>query len=1237
MDIFIRNVAIPANDKHLTDVLRYPLEQLSIFAYDCKKMKNKGCAILTIADESLAASFMTIYGYRENPNPQDRQAQRAKTIVFLQRTLIFTQSTSKPDETLLRALKLEQKVKSEKQKENLVAKLGPPQPSLQQKYALSQLCCGVWDYHHRALAYVPYFQDRRSGTIIFGKTSLVIILEASNGVNWRCRIDIPYYSIDSITTGSYANPAIALTLTMAPRMYRLDPDPNFMPNDLSEIMAALSMSISRPSPLQNQNQKRTRITSIELPHEQIVGSCFVYQIVLSNFAEIANVYQLLDRNRGLPSSIRYDFVWLPPTQDLTTDMRQLNEALQYAKWPFPLKFQVQRLATNGFLRPKKVLRLLPAITRVSKISGAHAATWAVQQVADSLPIPGPDAAPEEFNVNDLIMKLETTAASWRDEGSVYDLTKRHQHIVLVHKVFITPTGTYLEGPEMEVTNRVLRNYSKHTDQFIRTTFADETYEPVHFDPNASMEEIFHSRFKAVLDSSINIAGYGFTFLGFSHSSLRSQTCWFMAPFIHDQELIVAQEVVKRLGDFSHIRSPAKCAARIGQAFSDTNGVVTIREENLEPMYDVTRNGRVFSDGVGTISPKLLKRVWIDYAMSRNLKPTALQIRFGGAKGMLSLDTTISSEVIRLRESMIKFEGSPSLDLEICGANFKPLPMYLNRQFIKILEDLGVDEDVFLELQSVAVESIRRMTSSPVNAATFLEISRTGLATKTPSLIRMLNDMGLSFHNDDFLQHTVEIAALVALREIKHRSRILVEHGVTLYGIMDETGILKEGEIYCVTETASGGRRVLSGGKVVITRAPALHPGDVQVVKAVDVPADSPLNALHNCVVFSQHGARDLPSCLSGGDLDGDLYNVIYDPRLIPQTTYEPADYPRAKALDIGREVVRQDMTDFFIKFMETDQLGRISTLHQVLADRYVEGTLHPNCILLAELASTAVDFSKTGIPVDIKRIPRSINTRPDFMAPGPRVRIEDKGTIFEDEADEDADEFEDPVRSLDPDSRAVRYYESDKVLGKLYRAIDERAILSAIQARSKTQAQALADATATSLMDKVWVHVKRNTALVQYAHHLLAARGMKEAYEHNLADMMSTYSTHPSQPLSEFEVFSGSILGKCAGAQNKRVRENNAKMKEQFERDVTFWVERITHGDDGDREEALARSIAALHVGMEEGSRMAGKGRRRAELRSWRYIAAAVCLKEVERFQGQFGGAWRWVEVDGISTLRRVP
>lgn len=179
--------------------------------------------------------------------------------------------------------------------------------------------------------------------------------------------------------------------------------------------------------------------------------------------------------------------------------------------------------------------------------------------------------------------------------------------------------------------------------------------------------------------------------------------------------------------------------------------------------------------------------------------------------------------------------------------------------------------------------------------------------------------------------------------------------------MDETDFLEEGQIYCSVQNDKSG--MVLTGRVVITRNPALHPGDVQCVDAVDAPKGSPLRDVHNCVVFSSKGKRDLPSQLSGGDLDGDLYNIIYDNDLFPQRTCEPADYAIAPPLDIGREVTRSDMTAFFILFMENDQLGRISTLHQTLADQKADGTFDPQCILLAQLASTAVDFSKTGIPV----------------------------------------------------------------------------------------------------------------------------------------------------------------------------------------------------------------------------------------------------------------------------------
>lgn len=105
--------------------------------------------------------------------------------------------------------------------------------------------------------------------------------------------------------------------------------------------------------------------------------------------------------------------------------------------------------------------------------------------------------------------------------------------------------------------------------------------------------------------------------------------------------------------------------------------------------------------------------------------------------------------------------------------------------------------------------------------------------------------------------------------------------------------------------------------------------------------------------------------LSGGDLDGDLYNIIYDKSLRPKRTCSPADYATPDPIDIGRTVEAQDVTNHFLNFMENDSLGRIATLHQIIADRELLGTFDQVCLDLAALHSDAVDFSKTGIPVSL--------------------------------------------------------------------------------------------------------------------------------------------------------------------------------------------------------------------------------------------------------------------------------
>jgi len=311
--------------------------------------------------------------------------------------------------------------------------------------------------------------------------------------------------------------------------------------------------------------------------------------------------------------------------------------------------------------------------------------------------------------------------------------------------------------------------------------------------------------------------------------------------------------------------------------------------------------------------------------------------------------------------MVKFEGSIDFNLEICGAAFKPLPCYLNRQFIKIFEDLGVPDDAFLNLQQKAVKLLELMTRSPVNAANFLTTHRVATAARVPLLITLLSDIGLNYQNDQFLRQIVEIAATIHLRDIKHRGRIPVPDSYTLYGVADETGYLRENQVHVIIRQKDGSRDVLLG-PMIITRAPALHPGDIRVVEAVEVPTGSMNFHLNNCVIFSQQGDRDLPSQLSGGDLDGDLYNVIRDKTLWPRIISNPADYPRLPPIDIGRVVTTEDMTNFFLTFMETDQLGYISNSHLQAADQLAGGTFSEPCIVLAGMASTAVDYSKTGIP-----------------------------------------------------------------------------------------------------------------------------------------------------------------------------------------------------------------------------------------------------------------------------------
>ena len=557
-------------------------------------------------------------------------------------------SNNTPDEFLLRSLRKEESDRyvagSQSKKPKIVPGKGdenrrPGNHHDRRAFDISSLQCGQWDYVGTDLTYVTYSQERKRGRVIFGPRSLLIKLWPQSPTSPIQQVDIPYSSVQSMTIGPYIKPSITFSLSESPKLFEgLDTGADILETAVKRLL----------SPKVRQSFTRKRITALGKEHESVVSSCLCYRIVLSNGADVAGV-RALRRFPEIPKSFSWDTSAVMKTA-FAVQMAALHSALdgsKYVSLPFDLKFQMQKLAQNGYLGPAKVIEMLAVVSRHAKERDIRIVTLSVRNLCAQIPFAGPATEASDLSLNTLTQMLIDNQKSIIG-GEIYqpNLADQYDHIASVHKVMVTPTGIYLEGPEPEVKNRVLRKYSEFPNHFVSVSFLDEDGEPLRLDRQTSGEVVYHGRFKRVLQETITIADRGFEvrklcscessdfisslqFLGFSHSSLRSQTCWFMAPFTINGSIKHAKDVIEDLGDFRLIRSPAKCAARIGQAFSQTFSSVHIPLEAIMIIPDVERNGRTFSDGVGTCSSEVLEKIWREYPQARGLKPTIYQVRFMG--------------------------------------------------------------------------------------------------------------------------------------------------------------------------------------------------------------------------------------------------------------------------------------------------------------------------------------------------------------------------------------------------------------------------------------------------------------------------------------------------------------------------------------------------------------------------------------------------------------------------------
>ncbi|CAL9232409.1 unnamed protein product [Arabidopsis halleri] len=568
-----------------------------------------------------------------------------------------------------------------------------------------------------------------------------------------------------------------------------------------------------------------------------------------------------------------------------------------------------------------------------------------------------------------------------------------QNIMSCQRAYVTPSKIYLLGPELETANYVVKNFAEHVSDFMRVTFVEEDWSklPANALSVNSKEGYFvkpfrtniYNRVLSILGEGITVGPKRFEFLAFSASQLRGNSVWMFAS----NEKIKAEDIREWMGCFRKIRSISKCAARMGQLFSASRQTLNVRAQDVEqiPDIEVTTDGAdyCFSDGIGKISLAFAKQVAQKCGLSH--VPSAFQIRYGGYKGVIAVDRS-SFRKMSLRDSMLKFDSNNRM-LNVTRWT-ESMPCFLNREIICLLSTLGIEDAVFEAMQAVHLSMLGNMLEDRDAALNVLQ-KLSGENSKN-LLVKMLLQ-GYAPSSEPYLSMMLRVHHESQLSELKSRCRILVPKGRILIGCMDEMGILEYGQVFVrVTLTKAELKSREQSyfhkideetsvviGKVVVTKNPCLHPGDIRVLDAV-YEVNFEEKGFLDCIIFPQKGERPHPNECSGGDLDGDQFFVSWDEKLIPSQMDPPMDYAGSRPRIMDHDVTLEEIHKFFVDYMISDTLGVISTAHLVHADRDPEKARSQKCLELANLHSRAVDFAKTGAPAEM---PYALKPRefPDFL------------------------------------------------------------------------------------------------------------------------------------------------------------------------------------------------------------------------------------------------------------------
>ncbi|KAL0485177.1 RNA-dependent RNA polymerase [Acrasis kona] len=450
--------------------------------------------------------------------------------------------------------------------------------------------------------------------------------------------------------------------------------------------------------------------------------------------------------------------------------------------------------------------------------------------------------------------------------------------------------------------------------------------------------------KLIEKGTIEYEGTTFNLLSASNSGMRTGSFWYISNK-HNRDYVLSI-----LGTFEKAKRQGirKVVGRQGLSFGTSLASVEVKESEWKLIKDYLHNDFNFTDGIGIITESLANRIAnaIKPQLQNgtfDLAPSAFQIRFLGFKGVV-VQYPDDSKVIRnlrelhkneklqmfLRESMHKFEGTDKYNyIDVLNIS-KSIPAGLSRHFMMVLESCQVPPDVIL--QQKFIPFMNKVKLAKTNLDSLIELTErdhniseitNAIMPVSESVYRLAVLLKQDVYKIPFVNQYID-------KEIKKKvEKFLKDYSIPerqskyLMGGVDEAGVLKEGEVY-----VSYGKVILDDTKVIVTRNPCVHSGDMRVLKCVNHES---LSHIRDMILFPKSNCkRPHQDMMGGGDLDGDLYWVCWDHLMVSHFKEEEShDYSKPHDNSVSTS---QEDKDYLKVFKHKDQIGLLEYYLRIYAE-----------------------------------------------------------------------------------------------------------------------------------------------------------------------------------------------------------------------------------------------------------------------------------------------------------------